>query len=145
MFLSVSVWDNFHPVLSDRKSVSEHLSALCSAAGENLASVTVRHSLTEAVLHLALTLFGLVSSFHRLPLHFILSLLRQKHRENMPRPEKKAQCPYFYSSPLYNRGTVYVNSFFPAAMTSGRSFPFFLNKMQKNLRIKDILRSYGIV
>ena len=102
MFLSVSVWDNFHPVLSDRKSVSEHLSALCSAAGENLASVAICHSLAETVFHLALTLFGLISSFHRYPsISFSIFFLRQKHRDEMPRSEKKAQSPYFYNSQLY--------------------------------------------
>ena len=44
--------------------VRELLSALCSAAGENLTAVSVRHSLAEAVLHLAVALLGLISPFH---------------------------------------------------------------------------------
>ena len=45
-------------------SGGELLSALGSAAGKNLAAVRGGHSLAEAVLHFALTLFGLVRSFH---------------------------------------------------------------------------------
>ena len=44
--------------------VAELLSALCSAASKYLAAVSVRHSLAEAMFHLAMTLFGLVCSFH---------------------------------------------------------------------------------
>jgi len=46
------------------------LSALCSATGKNLAAVSVSHSLAEAVFHLAMTLLGLVSSFHSANLRF---------------------------------------------------------------------------
>ena len=44
--------------------IAELLPALGSAAGKNLAAVSVGHSLSEAVLHLALALFGLIRSFH---------------------------------------------------------------------------------
>ena len=50
--------------------VRQALSALCSAAGKNLAAVSVSHSLAETVLHLAMTLLGLVSSFHSSNLRF---------------------------------------------------------------------------
>ena len=40
------------------------LSALRSAAGQNLAAVGSRHSLAEAVLFFALTLLGLVGTEH---------------------------------------------------------------------------------
>ena len=46
------------------------LSALCSAAGKNLAAVSVSHSFAEAVLHLAMTLLGLISSLHFANLRF---------------------------------------------------------------------------
>ena len=39
-------------------------SALCSSASQNLTAVGSSHSLAETVLHLAMTLFGLVSSEH---------------------------------------------------------------------------------
>lgn len=44
--------------------VCELLSALCTATCENLAAVLCCHSFTEAVFHLSVALFGLVSSFH---------------------------------------------------------------------------------
>ena len=56
--------------------VRELLSALCSAAGENLAAVSVSHSLAEAVFHLAMTLLGLVSSFHFSNLRFTFRFFR---------------------------------------------------------------------
>ena len=43
-------------------------SALCSAAGKDLAAVCGCHSLAEAVLFLALTLLGLISTQHILAL-----------------------------------------------------------------------------
>ena len=46
------------------RSVAEYLSAFCSAASKNFAAVSVRHSFAEAMFHLAMTLFGLVCSFH---------------------------------------------------------------------------------
>ncbi len=58
--------------LCAQQSVGKLLSALCSAAGENLAAVSVGHSLAEAVFHLAMTLLGLISSFHRVNLRFIV-------------------------------------------------------------------------
>ena len=54
------------------KSVRKLLSALRSAAGKNLASVSVRHSFTETVLHLSVTLFGLISPLHLSNLRFKL-------------------------------------------------------------------------
>ena len=52
------------------------LSALRSAAGQHLAAVGGRHSLAEAVLFLALTLLGLVSTQHVLctPFRIILNI-----------------------------------------------------------------------
>ena len=44
--------------------VCELLSALCSAASKYFAAVSVRHSLAEAMFHLAMTLLRLVCSFH---------------------------------------------------------------------------------
>lgn len=44
--------------------MAELLSALCSAASENLAAVSVRHSLAETVLHLSVTFLRLIRSFH---------------------------------------------------------------------------------
>ncbi len=51
-------------------SISELPSALCSAACENLAAVSVSHSFAEAVFHLAMTLLWLISSFHLANLRF---------------------------------------------------------------------------
>jgi hypothetical protein len=45
-------------------SVSKLLSALSSAARENLAAVSVCHSFAETVFHLSVSFLGLVSSFH---------------------------------------------------------------------------------
>lgn len=58
--------------------VGELLSALRSAAGENLAAVCGGHSFAEAVLFLALTLLGLVSTQHVLctPFRIILNIGR---------------------------------------------------------------------
>ena len=53
-----------------RKLVSKLLSALCAATSKNLASVSVRHSLTETVFHFSVTLLRLVSSFHTSDLRF---------------------------------------------------------------------------
>ena len=50
---------------NDRRLVAQLFSALCSAAGQNLAAVRGRHSLAEAVLFLALTLLGLIGTEHR--------------------------------------------------------------------------------
>ena len=50
--------------------VGELLSALRSAAGENLAAVSVSHSLAETVFHLSVALLGLVSSLHLSDLRF---------------------------------------------------------------------------
>ena len=87
------------------------LSALCSAAGENLAAVAIRHSLAEAVLHLALTLFGLVSSFHRYPSISDFHCGGTEQR-NVPLLEKRRTCPYFYNFTLYNTHGGCVNCFF---------------------------------
>ena len=46
------------------KSGAELGSALCSAAGEDLAAVSRLHSFAEAVFFLALELFGLVGTKH---------------------------------------------------------------------------------
>ena len=50
-----------------RGSVRKSFSALCSAASQNLASVTVRHSLSEAVLLLSVKLLRLICSQHTKP------------------------------------------------------------------------------
>ena len=47
-----------------RASVGQTLSAACSSSGEHLATVGSRHSFAEAVLHLAMTLFGLIGTEH---------------------------------------------------------------------------------
>ena len=52
--------------MSWAESVAQLFSALRSAAGQNLAAVGGRHSLAEAMLFLALTLFGLVGTEHRI-------------------------------------------------------------------------------
>ena len=44
--------------------VAQTRSAFCSAASQNFAAVGGRHPFTEAVLHLAMTLFGLVGTEH---------------------------------------------------------------------------------
>ena len=44
--------------------MSKSLSTFCAASLENVSSVSGLHSLSEAVLFLSLTLFGLVSSKH---------------------------------------------------------------------------------
>ena len=49
-------------------SVREVGSALCAATSQNLSAVSRLHSLAEAMLLLALELFGLVSSQHSKPL-----------------------------------------------------------------------------
>ena len=46
-------------------------SALCASSLENLSAVLGSHSLSEAVLHLSLTLLRLICSFH-----FIFSFLK---------------------------------------------------------------------
>ena len=51
-------------LLTSGGSVAELCSALCSAAGEDLAAVCGCHSLAEAVLFLALALLGLISTKH---------------------------------------------------------------------------------
>ena len=51
-------------LLMQAKSGAELCSAFCSAASEDLATVCGSHSLAEAVLFLALTLLGLVSTQH---------------------------------------------------------------------------------
>ena len=58
------------------KSGAELCSALCSAASEDLAAVCGSHSFAEAVLFLALTLLGLVSTQHVLctPFRIILNI-----------------------------------------------------------------------
>lgn len=53
------------------KSVSELLSALCSAAGKYLAAVSGGHSLAEAVLFFTMQLLGLIGSEHSIPLRFV--------------------------------------------------------------------------
>ena len=55
-------------MLKAAKSGAKLCSALRSAAGQNLAAVCGGHSLAEAVLLLALTLLGLVSTQHILAL-----------------------------------------------------------------------------
>lgn len=55
-------------VLKAAKSGAKLCSALCSAAGEDLAAICGSHSLAEAVLFLALTLLGLISTQHILAL-----------------------------------------------------------------------------
>ena len=44
--------------------VAQLCSALCASSLQNLSAVSGCHSLSEAVLHLSLTLLGLISSFH---------------------------------------------------------------------------------
>ena len=61
-----------------RRLIGELLSALRSAAGKNLAAVSVSHSFAEAVFHLAMALLGLVSSFHNSNLRFIINHNNQK-------------------------------------------------------------------
>ena len=46
-----------------KKSIGEFFSALCSAAGKNLAAVGGRHSFAEAMLLEALPFFRLICSF----------------------------------------------------------------------------------
>ena len=87
--------------------VRELLSALCSAAGENLAAVSVRHSLAEAVLHFAMTLLGLISSFHSniTSIQGVICVLSGKKRTGL--------IPHFrpYKVLLYNKNAPYVNLF----------------------------------
>ena len=52
--------------------------ALGAATGQDLAAVGSSHSLAEAVLHLAMTLLGLVSSFHCVNLLLIIDFLKLK-------------------------------------------------------------------
>ena len=47
-----------------RELVGKSLSALCTSSLENVSAVSSSHSLSETVLLLSLTLFGLVSSEH---------------------------------------------------------------------------------
>ena len=94
-------------VSSYPKLVRELLSALCSATGENLTAVSVRHSLAEAVLHLAMTLLGLISPFHSYITSIqgvICDLSGKKHIGLIPhfRP---------YKVLLYNRIACNVNLF----------------------------------
>lgn len=53
------------------------LSALCSATGNDLATVLVGHSFTEAVLFCAMTFLRLIRSFHGFP-----SLITKKDSSN---------------------------------------------------------------
>ena len=57
MFLGLSTDD----IIS---SVCQSFSALCASSLEDISAVSGSHSLSEAVLFLSLTLFGLVSSEH---------------------------------------------------------------------------------
>ena len=50
--------------ISYNKLVRKSLSAFCSSASKNLASVSVGHSLSEAVLLLSVELLGLICSEH---------------------------------------------------------------------------------
>ena len=50
--------------MSGKRSVSESLSAFRTSSLENVSAVSSSHSLSETVLLLSLTLFGLVSSEH---------------------------------------------------------------------------------
>jgi len=52
--------------------IGELGSAFCSAAGKNLAAVLRRHSLTEAMLLLAMTLLGLIRTNHFVHLPFVV-------------------------------------------------------------------------
>lgn len=54
----------------EKKSVRELLSALCSSAGQNLASISGRHSLSEAMLLFSVELLRLIGSQHE---KFLLS------------------------------------------------------------------------
>ena len=45
-------------------SVSQSFAALCASCRKNLAAVTRFHSLSEAVLHLALSFFRLICAYH---------------------------------------------------------------------------------
>ena len=47
-----------------RTSIGESLSAFCTSSLENVSAVCSSHSLSETVLLLSLTLFGLISSEH---------------------------------------------------------------------------------
>ena len=44
--------------------IGQLLSALCPAAGKNLAAVSIGHSFAEAMLHLPMPFFRLIRSFH---------------------------------------------------------------------------------
>ena len=55
----------FHSLLCDSKRlVGQSLSALCTSSLQNVSAVGSLHSLSETMLLLSLTLFGLVSSEH---------------------------------------------------------------------------------
>lgn len=66
-------------------SVCELLSAFSAAASKNLATVSVCHSFTETVFHLALTLLGLVCSFHNYP-SILLNNIMTGRAQMSPKP-----------------------------------------------------------
>ena len=72
-------------------SVRKLLSAFCSAASKNLTPVAIGHSFSETMFHFALTLFGLICSFHYNP--SILSFA--VNAENFPLIEKGHKPPLF--------------------------------------------------
>lgn len=49
---------------SELQLIGQLLSALCPAAGKNLAAISIGHSFTEAVLHLSVPFLRLIRSFH---------------------------------------------------------------------------------
>ena len=72
---------------------AELCSALCSAASEDLTAVCGGHSLAEAVLFFALTLFGLIGTEHRV---FLLS-------SNTQQQDKSRRSEQIQSTPRNRR------------------------------------------
>ena len=88
--------------------VGELLSALCSATGENLAAVSVCHSLAEAVFHLAMTLLGLIRS-----LHWCITSIQGYSLTTKAAKKHIGLIPHFrpYIGILYNKNAHNVNLF----------------------------------
>ena len=94
--------------------VGQSLSALCTSSLQNVSAVSSLHSLSETMLFLSLTLFGLVSSEHNCTSLILVIGSVSATRHN----------PRFYSDSIYyiRKGHILSSTFF----ILGKIFLFFL-------------------
>ena len=81
--------------------MSKSLSTFCAASLENVSSVSGLHSLSEAVLFLSLTLFGLVSSKHFFYLLDNWIRKRFQRSNHVDRRGKQAKFTLLHNDILY--------------------------------------------